>query len=151
MFSHTDPDSDPPSTNTWTWSGSDFVKNMWDPYPNLFVMTGQVIGATHKFELMLSATAYSGIFETLVNSRDGFRYTKLIITGTTSDVLGLYDNPPYFHLDMSDSWEILAGQRTLHTCCSLDPDNTTGALDLTHTLTWSKIEPYFPPDTTQAQ
>ncbi|MEW5797064.1 MAG: hypothetical protein AB1772_12005, partial [Candidatus Zixiibacteriota bacterium] len=150
-FSYTWPDSDPPSTDTWSWAGSDFVKSPWDPYPNQFLLSGHVVAATHKFEMMFAAAAYSGIFETLVNSQAGLQYTIPISTGTTAEVMQLYDSYPYIYVDMSNAWDILAGQRTTHTCCSHDPDNTEGLEDMTHTLSWSTIQSYFPPDTTAAQ
>lgn len=141
-------DSDPPSTDTWTWSGSDVVKHIWDSYPNVFVLTGEVVAATHKLNLMIQAAAWSGLTETLVNSSAGHQYDLPVTLGT---IVELYDSYPTIYVDMNNAWDILAGQRTAHTCCSHDPENPGDVDDITHTLAWPTIQSYFPPDTTAAQ
>lgn len=149
QFSYTYPGPSPQSTDTWSWSGSDVVKGLWDPYPNVFALNGHIQTATHKFNLGITAVATSGIFETLVNIPNGFQGTDPFTTGTTSEAIGLYDSPPYIYIDMSNAWEILAGQRSDTVCCSHDPANTTDDPDVIHALFWPTILPYFPPDTTQ--
>jgi len=146
QFSYTS--GSPPTTDTWSWTGSDFVKGGWETYPNQFIFAGRFLDATHQLELMFTAFAWSGIFETLVNSDDGLQYTIPITVGTPFE---LYDIYPYFYLDLSDVWEIQAGERNAVTCCSHDPDNTESTPDITHRLSWPTILPYFPPDTTEGQ
>jgi hypothetical protein len=107
-------------------------------------MSGKVIVATHKFELLPQVAAWTGIFETLVSSSEGFISTDHFAIGTPYE---LYDSYPSIYLDMSDTWEILVGHRSAVTCCSHDPAN----VELKHDISWPTILPYFPPDSTQAQ
>lgn len=150
FYSYTEPGSSPPNTDTWTWTGSDFVKGPWEPYPNQFAINAQLEQATHTLNFMFIATAWSNIFETLENSINGFQGTTPLVTGLTSDAMDLYDSYPYFYLDMSNAWEILAGQRSVSVCCSHDPDSPDDP-GVTYTLSWPTILPYFPPDSTEAQ
>ncbi len=147
-FSYTYQDHDPVDTDTWTWAGNDFVKQFGDSYPNQYLLTGKMLFPTNQLELSFMAFVYSGVFETLINSEDGFRYTAPIPMST---IVELYNVFPIIHMDMSNSWDIQAGQRIAVTCCSHDPDNNIGIKDITHTLTWPTSTANFPPDTTAAQ
>jgi hypothetical protein len=147
-FSYTYQDHDPVDTDTWTWAGSDYVHKMGEGYPNQYLLTAKLLFPTHQMELNFMAFVFSGVFETLINSEDGFQYTAPISMSTPEE---LYEVFPIIHLDMSGAWDIQGGQRVAVTCCSNDPDNPAGIDDVTHTLSWPTFPANFPPDTTAAQ
>jgi len=147
-YSYTNP-GDPPNTDTWTWSGSSVVHGVWDSSAtNVFVMTGQFIDSTSKLNVMFQAAAFTGLFETLVNSEYGTVYTIPFTLGTPME---LYDAYPSFFLNVDSVWNILAGARDTSTCCSHDPENDGSTNDIHHRLSWSKIDAHFPPDPDAAQ
>lgn len=125
------------------------MHGVWDSTAtNVFAMTGQFIDSTKKLNVMFQAAAFTGLFETLVNSEYGFVYTIPFTLGTPME---LYDAYPSFFLNVDSVWNILAGARDTNTCCSHDPENDGSTNDVHHRLSWSKIDAHFPPDPDAAQ
>ncbi len=82
-YSYTYPESDPPNTDTWTWTGSSVVTGVWDSTAtSVFAMTGQFFDDPRKLTVMFQAAAFTGLYETLINSENGFVYTIPFTLGT---------------------------------------------------------------------
>ncbi len=150
IFVYPVPDSDPYEEYTWAWSGSTHLGWVNQPDPQGILIQGQITAHSFSLDLFINGSAILTNGEEVTSSLNGSMGTSDLLFVTPLD---LYDEIPYtLYIGFDNAnWNIIGGERTFTTCCSVDPDNDGLTNDVIHKIKWDDIPASFGPDATAAQ
>lgn len=139
------PDSDPPDSTVYDWSGSVFLPGLWEQNPAGFWFQGQLDPTAKTWKPHFEAASEPGLTE-LVTWNSGQDTNPFGLQFYD----GLYDNQLFRQLYFSfdNIWNINGNIREAdEDCCSRNPD----APIISHDIVWPPIPASFAPDPSAAQ